>query len=68
MHRALVHLIEESGEADPLRAQMAAAHIHVMIQDWHIKRWKYKQMKATVDQFADSVSRFVRGGLARPAD
>ena len=67
MHAALTRLVGEAGEADPARAQLVAANAQTLIQDWHVKRWKYKQMKVTVDQFADTVSSLVRGGLAHPA-
>lgn len=66
MHGALTRLAANLGGADPVRAELAGAHAQTLIQDWHVKRWKYKQMKVTVDQFADSVSSLVRGGLEHP--
>jgi AcrR family transcriptional regulator len=63
-HSDVVSLIESSTRTPGLRAELVAAHCQAMIQDWHIKRWKYRQFKTSVDEFADSVSSFVQAALA----
>ncbi len=57
-------LIEASGKADNAQAQLTGAHCLAMVQDWHVKRWKYRQLKTSVDAFAESVSRLALAGLA----
>ncbi|HJV60435.1 MAG TPA: helix-turn-helix domain-containing protein [Albitalea sp.] len=67
LHDELAALIEATGQVEGLQAELIAAHCQAMVQDWHIKRWKFKQLKTSVDQFADSISDFVRAGLTRRA-
>jgi AcrR family transcriptional regulator len=45
-------------------AQLLAAHVLAMFQDWYVKRWKYRAAKISPDQFADSTVHFVRRYLA----
>jgi AcrR family transcriptional regulator len=52
-------LIVASGVQDYACAEMAAAHCQAVIQDWYVKRWKYKQLNLSVDAFADSVSQLI---------
>lgn len=33
--------------------ELTASMIKAMQQEWYLKRWKYRKMKVTVDQFAD---------------
>ncbi|HNX29593.1 MAG TPA: TetR/AcrR family transcriptional regulator [Syntrophomonadaceae bacterium] len=35
---------------------LAASVIKAMLQDWYLKRWKYKNRKVSVDDYADFVS------------
>jgi len=51
-------------------AMMVAAVLKAMLQDWYMKRWKYRQREITIDAYADFVISFVeryleecRGGL-----
>lgn len=48
--------------ADP---EMTAAHIKPMLQDWYVKRWKYKQRKVSAEAYIDSIIDLVEraGGL-----
>lgn len=34
---------------------LAAAVIKAMLQDWYLKRWKYRSRKVSVDEYADFV-------------
>ena len=43
--------------ADPL---MAAAAIKALLQDWYLKRWKYRQRKISVEAYADFVMDMIR--------
>lgn len=52
---AMAAFITAAGVKQPERADLLAAHLLASIQDWHLKRWKYKQLKVTVEAFADSV-------------
>ena len=37
------------------KAQLIAALIKAMLQDWYLKRWKYKKRKVSVDVYANQV-------------
>jgi TetR/AcrR family transcriptional regulator, cholesterol catabolism regulator len=38
---------------------LVAPVLKAMLQDWYLKRWKYRQRKITIDQYADFVIDFV---------
>jgi AcrR family transcriptional regulator len=44
--------------------QLLAAHALAMVQDWHLKRWKYKAAGIGIDAFADSVVGLLRARIA----
>ena len=44
-------------------ADLMAAHIMAMFQDWYVKRWKYRAAAVDPDRFADSAVRMMRGYL-----
>lgn len=50
--------IKESGTTDARRTRLLASHYQALIQDWYVKRWKYKSQGVTVDEFANSISRW----------
>ncbi|MFI4939214.1 MAG: TetR/AcrR family transcriptional regulator [Burkholderiales bacterium] len=52
--------IEETGLLPSEEAHLLAAHCLALVQDWHVKRWKYQAAKISVDAFADSAVRMVR--------
>jgi AcrR family transcriptional regulator len=41
-------------------SMLLAAHSMSMVQDWHLKRWKFGSSNIGVDAFADSVVGFIR--------
>lgn len=43
---------EKGGVFKPGNHGLAASMIKAMQQDWYLKRWKYRQMKISVDSFA----------------
>ena len=55
----------------PLRAPhspaLLAGHLMAMLEDWYVKRWKYRAAGVSPDQFADSVVQLARGYLAPSA-
>lgn len=59
LQQDLASRIADAGVPDPAEAQLLAAHTAALIQDWHVKRWKFRQQKVSADTFAASVSRFV---------
>ncbi|MGV7206660.1 TetR/AcrR family transcriptional regulator [Oxalobacteraceae bacterium A2-2] len=64
----LAGAIREVGTPAGCDAELLAAHVLAMFQDWYVKRWKYRAAQVTPDQFADSTVRFVRSSLRpRPA-
>ena len=56
----LANLIRRSGQFTPDQAMLLSAHCMSMVQDWHLKRWKFGSSNIDVDAFADSVVRFIR--------
>jgi len=50
------------GQGDFLIAEplLAAAAIKALLQDWYLKRWKYRQRKITVEAYADFVITMIR--------
>ena len=44
-------------------AFLLAAHLQSVIQDWYVKRWKYRAEKIGVDEFANSLSTMVTAQL-----
>ncbi|MEN9866087.1 MAG: hypothetical protein RL748_1677 [Pseudomonadota bacterium] len=56
----LGHLIQASAFFNAEEAMLLAAHCMSMVQDWHLKRWKFGSKNIDADAFADSVVRFVR--------
>jgi AcrR family transcriptional regulator len=55
-HRTLLSILilgEEKKIFKPGNHDLTACMIKSMQQDWYLKRWKYKQMNISVDQFAD---------------
>jgi len=53
--------ISPQPQGDPT---MLASHCLALFQDWYVKRWKYRAAKVSVDDFADSTVRTVRGYLS----
>ena len=60
---AMATFITAAGVSEPTRAGLLAAHLLASIQDWHLKRWKYKQLMVTVDAFAESVCEMASSAL-----
>ena len=44
---------EEQGIFKPNDHELTASMIKAMQQEWYLKRWKYRKLKVSVDQFAD---------------
>lgn len=59
LQQELQLLVTEAGLAMPEQAALVAAHLQALVQDWYVKRWKYKAQRISVDVFADSISRIV---------
>ena len=51
------------GPADPT---MTASLIKPLLQDWYLKRWKYRRRKIDPDSYADWVIRFVEAASSAP--
>ena len=48
-------------------AQLTASVIKAMVQDWYLKRSKYRRRKITVDQYAKFLLQFVEAFILNPA-
>lgn len=56
----LAKLIMGSGPFAAEEADLLAAHCMSLVQDWHLKRWKFRSANITADAFAASVVRLMR--------
>ncbi len=54
-----------AGEFDCPDADLVAALLKAVLQDWYLKRWKYKRKGITVEQYAEFVVAFVSSRLTR---
>ncbi len=50
--------VAEDGFSD-VNITLMASTIKAMMQDWYLKRWKYKERKITVEEYADFIYDFV---------
>jgi AcrR family transcriptional regulator len=60
----LTALFRNAGEFDDGAAALLAAHCMSLVQDWHLKRWKFRAANVRADAFADSVIDLLRSRLA----
>jgi hypothetical protein len=56
----ICNLIHGTGAMPMEDAYLLAAHCMSLVQDWHLKRWKFKSANIAVDVFANSVVSLVR--------
>ena len=56
----LAQMLAAQGRLQEGECQLLAAHALAMVQDWHLKRWKYKAAGVAIDAFADSVVGLLR--------
>lgn len=61
----LAQLLQAQGGLTTGESQLLAAHALAMVQDWHLKRWKYKAAGVGIDAFADSVIGLVRARISQ---
>ena len=59
----LTKLILATERFSPNVARLIAAHCMSLVQDWHLKRWKFRTANVRVDDFADSVIALLRSHL-----
>ncbi|MBK6638660.1 MAG: TetR/AcrR family transcriptional regulator [Rhodocyclaceae bacterium] len=59
----LARLLGQESRLSNAQDRLLAAHAMALIQDWHLKRWKYRREKISIDAFADSVIALVRARL-----
>ena len=63
----LAKLIVATGDFSVEAAPLVAAHCMSLVQDWHLKRWKFRAAHIHVDQFADSVVGVLQSHLRNAA-
>jgi AcrR family transcriptional regulator len=56
----IASLIKTTGSFSSDDATLLAAHCMSLVQDWHLKRWKFGGTNIDADVFADSVVQFIR--------
>ncbi|HLA36026.1 MAG TPA: TetR/AcrR family transcriptional regulator [Rhodocyclaceae bacterium] len=53
-------LLKETGRFSGEDHRLFAAHCMSLVQDWPLKRWKYRAAGIDADRFADSIIRLIR--------
>lgn len=61
----LARLIITIGVLSPESSELIAAHCMSLVQDWHLKRWKFRAANIHPDAFADSVIALLHSHLSR---
>lgn len=64
----LTKLIVATGRFPIDAAALIAVHCMSLVQDWHLKRWKFRAANIQADTFADSVIGLLRSHLAAHAE
>jgi AcrR family transcriptional regulator len=59
-HDNLCASLQAVGLSHSAQAQTLAIHSAALLQDWVVKRWKYRQLHITVETFADDVAALVQ--------
>ncbi len=52
------------GEFGDIHVDLVAAAIKAMLQDWYLKRWKYKRKNVSVQNYADFTVNFVLAAIS----
>ncbi|NDY91260.1 TetR/AcrR family transcriptional regulator [Ideonella sp. TBM-1] len=55
LHADIAGLLRDVGALATEQAELLAGHTVAAMQDWYVKRWKYRHKKIAVEQFADDV-------------
>jgi AcrR family transcriptional regulator len=66
MEAHIAALINATGMLSSADSALLAAHCMSLVQDWHLKRWKFRAANIGVDAFAESVVRLVRSRIQPP--
>lgn len=56
----MARLLVASGRLDRTAAELLASHCMALVQDWHLKRWKFRAAGIGPDAFAASVVALIR--------
>jgi AcrR family transcriptional regulator len=56
------------GVFTPVDKELTAAVIKAMLQDWYLKRWKYRRRKVSVEDYAQFITDFVESYLLPAED
>ncbi len=56
-----------AGVFQPRDPELTAALIKPLLQEWYLKRWKYRRRGLKVDAYADAVIAFVEAAVLAPA-
>ncbi|MDI6798204.1 MAG: TetR/AcrR family transcriptional regulator, partial [Desulfatibacillaceae bacterium] len=57
---------QQTGDFAPTDPDMTAALIKALLQEWYVKRWKYRSRQISVEQYASFVLDWVNA-FVRPA-
>ena len=60
IEKHLAQLLTSPSRLSTSESQLLASHALSLVQDWHLKRWKYNAAEVSVDAFADSVVALIR--------
>lgn len=65
LEKHMAQMLATQPHLSAAQSQLLASHALAMVQDWHLKQWKYAAAGVTVDAFADSVVALVRARVAQ---
>ncbi|MBI3231129.1 MAG: TetR/AcrR family transcriptional regulator [Burkholderiales bacterium] len=64
----LASLLKTTGRFSKSETTLLAAHCMSLVQDWHLKRWKFGGADIDADEFANSVVQFIRSYVRASLD
>ena len=55
----------DAGLFQPVDAELTAAATLALLQDWHLKKWKHRKRKISVDQYTNFVVNLIFAQLEK---
>lgn len=65
IHTHIASLADKLGNISQVQGYLLGAHCMSLVQDWHLKRWKFRTANVSPDEFAGSVVHMVRSHIAQ---
>ncbi len=65
IHTHISSLVDKLGNINQVQGYLLGAHCMSLVQDWHLKRWKFRSANVSPDEFAGSVVHMVRSHISQ---